>query len=264
MLVPVSRPNMRQTQQFSALFRALLLPRSGLPTPRSTCGSAKKTLMQQQQLQGSKAGVEVSQTFAMSFASLNSATAAPGIDLTSMNHAFLHSLPDVARHNYQYMAAQAAQQKENYRVPEEKKTGGGDSSNVEEERKAMTGKTSSTVGHSIAFSRPDVTDTSGSTIPGNIVIDSSAKAVNLTSTRVRSSSSAMPAAVIPANAPTTFSSASSSWLHLAEYQYINIYIYIFKRSHTHYTMLHTFRIMLLSATMWRVAPIFSNKELWPP
>ncbi|KAM1014524.1 hypothetical protein ACFX2C_044501 [Malus domestica] len=88
----------------------------------------------------------------------------------------------------------------------------------------MTGKTSSTVGHSIAFSRPDVTDTYGSTIPGNNVIDSSARAVNLTSTRVRSSSSAMPAAVIPANAPTTFSSASSSWLHLAEHQYINIYI----------------------------------------
>ncbi|KAM1014526.1 hypothetical protein ACFX2C_044502 [Malus domestica] len=200
MLMPVSRPNMRQTQQFSALFRALILPRSGLPTPKSTCGSAKKTLMQQQQrqqqqqnlhasrqlepemggedspstadsrgsranmsiygqnfampihppnfalmtrpsivsvsgatgasgsekkqqqqLQGSKAGVEVSQTFAMSFASLNGATAAPGIDLTSMNHAFLQSLPDVARHNYQYMAAQTAQQKENYRVPEEKK-----------------------------------------------------------------------------------------------------------------------------------------------
>ncbi|KAM1134548.1 hypothetical protein ACFX19_044362 [Malus domestica] len=46
MLAPVSRPNMKQTQQFSALFRALLLPRSGLPTPKSTCGSAK-TLMQQ-------------------------------------------------------------------------------------------------------------------------------------------------------------------------------------------------------------------------
>ncbi|TQE06845.1 hypothetical protein C1H46_007562 [Malus baccata] len=46
MLAPVSQPNMRQTQQLSALFRALLLPCSGLPTPKSTCGSAK-TLMQQ-------------------------------------------------------------------------------------------------------------------------------------------------------------------------------------------------------------------------
>ncbi|KAM1127468.1 hypothetical protein TB2_036943 [Malus domestica] len=46
MLAPVSRPNVRQTQQFSALFRALIFPRLGLPTPKSTCGSAK-TLMQQ-------------------------------------------------------------------------------------------------------------------------------------------------------------------------------------------------------------------------
>ncbi|CAN6726235.1 unnamed protein product [Malus baccata var. baccata] len=178
---------------------ALMTPPSIVSVSGATgaSGSEKK---QQQQLQGSRAGVEASQTFAMSFASLNGATAAPGIDLTSMNHAFLQNLPDV-RHNYQYMAAQAAQQKKNYRVPEEGKTGGGDSSNVEEERKAMAGKASSTVGHSIAFSRPDVTDTSGSTIPGNNVIDSSARAVNLTSTPVRSSSSAMPAAVIPANAP---------------------------------------------------------------
>ncbi|KAM1109539.1 hypothetical protein ACFX13_009068 [Malus domestica] len=100
---------------------ALMTPPSIVSVSGATgaSGSEKK---QQQQLQGSKAGVEASQTFAMSFASLNGATAAPGIDLTSMNHAFLQSLPNVTRHNYQYMDAQAAQQKENYRVLEEGKT----------------------------------------------------------------------------------------------------------------------------------------------
>ncbi|XP_068327983.1 protein TIME FOR COFFEE-like isoform X2 [Pyrus communis] len=206
----VSRANMSIYGQNFAM--PMHPPNFALMTPPSVgsasgatgaSGSEKK---QQQQQQGSKAGVEASQAFAMSFASLNGATVSPGIDITSMNHTILQNFPDVTRHSYhQYMAvaaaAQAAQQKKNYRGPEEGKTGGGDSSNVEEERKAMAGKASSNVGHSIAFSRADLTDTSGSTIPGNNVIDSSARAVNLSSTPVRSSSSSMPAPVSPANAP---------------------------------------------------------------
>ncbi|KAM1304635.1 hypothetical protein FF1_022161 [Malus domestica] len=206
----VSRANMSIYGQNFAM--PMHPPNFALMTPPSVgsasgaTGSSGSEKKQQQQQQGSKAGVEASQAFAMSFASLNGATVSPGIDITSMNHTILQSFPDVTRHSYhQYMAvavaAQAAQKKKNYRGPEEGKTGGGDSSNVEEERKAMAGKSSSNVGHSIAFSRADLTDTSGSTIPGNNVIDSSARAVNLSSTPVRSSSSAMPAAVSPANAP---------------------------------------------------------------
>ncbi|KAH0994158.1 hypothetical protein GBA52_005641 [Prunus armeniaca] len=125
---------------------------------------------------------------------MNGATAATGIDLTSLahNHAILQSFPDVRQSYPHFMAVQAVQHKKSYRVPEEGKTGGGDSPNVEEERKAMGGKASSTLGHSIAFSRTDLTDTSGSTIPSNNVIDSSTRTLNLSSTPGRTSSSVLP------------------------------------------------------------------------
>lgn len=165
-------------------------------------GTEKKP---QQQPQGPKTGVEASQAFAMSFASMNGATAATGIDLTSLahNHAILQSFPDVRQSYPHFMAVQAVQHKKSYRVPEEGKTGGGDSPNVEEERKAMGVKASSTLGHSIAFSRTDLTDTSGSTIPSNNVIDSSTRTLNLSSTPGRTSSSVLPPAVSSVNAPTS-------------------------------------------------------------
>ncbi|KAJ6897568.1 protein TIME FORFFEE [Populus alba x Populus x berolinensis] len=107
----------------------------------------------------------------------------PGLDISSIaqNHALLQSLPEAARHGYHLIpAAQAAQQKKNYRVSEEGKTGGNDTSNVEEERKAITGvKAPLTAGQSIVFSRADLTDSPISTMPVNNVIDSSARTLNL-------------------------------------------------------------------------------------
>ncbi|KAI4317795.1 hypothetical protein L6164_025636 [Bauhinia variegata] len=145
------------------------------------------------QSQGPKNGVETSQAFAMSFASINGATAAPGLDLSSFaqNHTILQS------HNYQIMAAahaaQAAHQKKNYRISEEGKSGC-DSSNPDDDRKAIGGKIPATVGQSIAFSRPDVSDPSISPLTGNTVIDSSARSLNLGSASSRASVSVVPAA----------------------------------------------------------------------
>lgn len=173
--------------------------------PGASGNNSEKKQQQQQQL-SSKSGVEASQAFAMSFASINGATTAPGLDITSFAHhqAILQSVPDVrqnydARQNYHIMAAaaaQAAQHKKNYRGPEEGKTGG-DSSNMEEDRKAMAGKASS-VGQSIAFSRPDLSDT-----PGSNVIDSSARTLNLGSNQARASSSVVPGAIGSVNAPSS-------------------------------------------------------------
>lgn len=175
----------------------------GASVTNNSSGSHNEKKQQQQQQshqQGLKAGVE-SQTFAMSFASINGTSTGPGIDISTIpqNHPILQNLPEVARQSYQYIAAaQVAQQKRNYRVIEEGKTGG-DSSNVEEERKAMPGKGQSIVGQSIAFSsRPDLTDASVTTITGNTVVDSSARTLNLGSlgpASARASGSVMPTAV---------------------------------------------------------------------
>ncbi|CAK7327020.1 unnamed protein product [Dovyalis caffra] len=138
------------------------------PTPvgggHSPSGNTGEKKPQQPQTQASKAVVEslASQAYAMSFTSINGTTASSGLDISSIaqNHHFLQSLPEAARHNYHFIAAaQAAQQKKNYRVSEDGKTGGNDTSNVEEERKAMAGgKTPLTAGQAIVFSRPDLTD----------------------------------------------------------------------------------------------------------
>ncbi|XWS08992.1 hypothetical protein CRYUN_Cryun40dG0047700 [Craigia yunnanensis] len=167
-------------------------------------GEKKQQTQQPSQQLSSKAGVEplTSQAFAMPFASINGT--APGLDISSFaqNQAFLQSLPENTRQGYQQiMAAQAAQQKKNnYHASEEGKRGTNDASSVEEERKAMAGKSSATVGQSIAFSRPDLSDSSLSTIPGN-VIDSSARTLNLGSASAKTSVSVMPASISGINAP---------------------------------------------------------------
>ncbi|XVF63147.1 hypothetical protein PTKIN_Ptkin09bG0065500 [Pterospermum kingtungense] len=216
----VSRANINIYGQNFAM--PLQPPNFALMTAGSMGGSTgsggkqgeKKQQTQQQPSQqpGSKVGVEplTSQAFAMSFASINGTTA-PGLDISSFaqSHAILQSLPENTRQDYhQFMAAaaaaQAAQQKKNsYHASEEGKRGTNDASSVEEERKAMAGKSSATVGQSIAFSRPDLSDSSVSAIPGNNVIDSSARTFNLGSAVARTSGSVMPASISSINAPST-------------------------------------------------------------
>ncbi|KAL6971465.1 hypothetical protein U1Q18_031142 [Sarracenia purpurea var. burkii] len=152
---------------------ALMAPSSALAGASS--GGANQTEKKQQQPSqqpGLMAGAESvhSQTFAMSFASFNgiATSTAPGMEISSVmaqNHAVLQGLPEATKHNYQIIAAAAAaQQKKNLRVSEEGKTGGGggDFSSVDEEKKglAAAGKAPATVGQSIVFSRPDLTNTS--------------------------------------------------------------------------------------------------------
>eukprot|EP00257_Ricinus_communis_P015419 XP_015573332.1 protein TIME FOR COFFEE [Ricinus communis] len=184
---------------------ALMTPPTmgGAATASGNPGEKKQ---QQSQSQGSKVGVEPSQAFAMSFAPINGATAAPGLDISSIaqNHAILQSLPEAARQGYHFMAAavaQAAQQKKNHRVSEEGKTGGNDGLHAEDDRKTMSGvKVHATAGQSIAFSRPDLTETSVLTMPSNTVIDSSVRPLNLVSTPGRASGSVMSASISTVNA----------------------------------------------------------------
>jgi len=199
----VSRANMSIYQNFAMPIHPP--PNFGFMTTAmmggaSGAASASGNHTEKKQQHGSKAGVEPtsSQAFPMSFASMNGATTTPGLDISSIaqNHPFLH------HNNYHQLmaatAAQVTQQKKNYRVSEDGKTGGGDSSNVEEERKAMPGKASATVGQSIAFSRPELADTS---VKGNSLIDSSPRSLNLGSAPGRASGSVMPAAINTVNAP---------------------------------------------------------------
>ncbi|XP_027367092.1 protein TIME FOR COFFEE isoform X2 [Abrus precatorius] len=174
------------------------VPNFALMTPASISGvgsngnhSEKK---QPQQHPGPKAGGETSPAFAMSFASINGATAAAGLDLSSIaqNHSIMQS-----NHNYQIMAAAqaaSAQLKKNYHAPEEGKNVV-NSANPDEDRKAMSGKTPATVGQSIAFGRPDVSDACLTSLSGNNVIDTSGRSLNLGSASSRTSASVMPAAI---------------------------------------------------------------------
>ncbi|KAJ4955214.1 hypothetical protein NE237_011997 [Protea cynaroides] len=154
-------------------------------------GSGNHGEKQPQQQQSTKGGVELlpTQAFAMPFPSFNGAATGPGLDFSSLaqNHAIFQTLPEAARHGYQIAAAsaaaaaaQAAQQKKNHHISEEGKTGG-DSINVEDERKGASGKAPASVGQSLAFSRPDSTDPSVSTVLGNAVIDGSGRTLNLIS-----------------------------------------------------------------------------------
>jgi hypothetical protein len=159
--------------------------------PNASSNSEKK--QQQPQHQAPKVGAESSlpQAFAMSFASINGATAPSGLDISSLaqNHAILQSLPEAARHEYQIMAAaaRAAQQKK-FRVSSEGgKNGGNDSMNVDDERKMKA-----SAGQSIAFSMADLTEP----IQRSSVIDSSARNMNPS----RDPGSAMSAATSAVNA----------------------------------------------------------------
>ena len=168
---------------------AVMTPAAMANNASGSHNEKKQQQQQQSHQQGLKAGVEP-QAFAMSFASVNGTNTGPSIDISTIpqNHPF-----SSFSQNFQYIPA--AQQKRNYRVSEEGKTGG-DSSNVEEERKAMPGKGQSIVGQSIAFSsRPDLTDTSITTITGNTVVDSSARTLNLGSATARASGSVMPTSI---------------------------------------------------------------------
>lgn len=169
---------------------ALLTTPAALANANATISSnnhQSEKKQQQSQLQG-KNGVESlpPHTFAMSFASMNGATAA-GIDLSSMaqNHAILQSLPEATRHNIQMMAATAAAahaaQRKSFRMSEDGKNGAVDSSNMEDDRKSLSGKPQVSSGQSIAFSRSELGDVSGSATAVNNVIDSSARSLNLAS-----------------------------------------------------------------------------------
>ncbi|KAK4266376.1 hypothetical protein QN277_027312 [Acacia crassicarpa] len=168
---------------------AMMTPAAMGGVGAATVANGSHSEKKQQQYTGAKAGIEASQAFAMSFASVNGATAATGHDFSSIaqNH------PILQNHNFQIMAAQAAQQKKNYRGSEEGKTG--DSSNLDDDRKAVVGKVPATVGQSIAFSRQDASDPSMSAITGNNVLDSSARSLNLGSAPSWTTASVMPAAI---------------------------------------------------------------------
>ncbi|XP_042516400.1 protein TIME FOR COFFEE-like isoform X2 [Macadamia integrifolia] len=129
----------------------------------------------------------------------------------AQNHAMFQSLPEAARHSYQMAAAaaQAAQQKKHHHISEERKISG-DSSNVEDKRKGVAGKATVGVGQSLAFSRPDSTDPSVSSVLGNTVIDSSARTLNLISAPINGNRAARPSTstststtAAPASSPIT-------------------------------------------------------------
>ncbi|XP_039033988.1 protein TIME FOR COFFEE-like isoform X2 [Hibiscus syriacus] len=195
-VMPLQPPN------FTSMTAA---PLGGSTTSGGNHGEKK----QHTQQRGSKPGVEslTSQSFAMSFASINGTTTAPGLDISSFtrDHAILQSLPENTRQGYQpimaaAIAAQTAQQKKkNFHASEEGNHGTNEASSVEEGRNTMAGNISATAGQSIAFSRPDLSDSSVSTLPGNNVIDSSARTINLGSAPARTSGSVMPASISGVN-----------------------------------------------------------------
>ncbi|KAK7391045.1 hypothetical protein VNO78_19351 [Psophocarpus tetragonolobus] len=174
-------------------------PNFALMTPASISGAgsngshSEKKLPQQHP--GSKAGGETAPAFAMSFASINGATGAPGLDLSSIaqNHSILQT-----NHNFHMMAATqvaSAQLKKSYHAPEEGKNVV-NSSNLDEDRKPISGKIPATMGQSIAFGRPDVSDPSLASLSGGTnVIDTSGRNLNLGSASSRASASGMPVAI---------------------------------------------------------------------
>ncbi|XP_019444542.1 PREDICTED: protein TIME FOR COFFEE-like isoform X3 [Lupinus angustifolius] len=163
-------------------------PNFAFMTPASLSGTgsngSRGEKKQAQQHPGPKAAAETSQAFAMSFASINGATPASGLELSPIAQSH-HSIMQ-NHHNYQIMtAAQAAsaQQKKKYCVLEEEKHVV-DSSNLDVDKKPVGGKFPATVGQSIAFSRPDASDPSITTLTGNNVVDSSARTLSLGSASI--------------------------------------------------------------------------------
>uniref|UniRef100_A0A2P2MG54 Protein TIME FOR COFFEE n=1 Tax=Rhizophora mucronata TaxID=61149 RepID=A0A2P2MG54_RHIMU len=197
----VSRANMSHCGQNFAV--AMHPPNFALMHPASmstfsgsnvASGNPSEKKQHQAKAQGTKTGVEPlqSQAFAMSFASINGATTAPGLDISSIaqNHALIQSLPEAARHGYHFMAAAAAPQ-----VAHNKKREN-DSSNAEEERKSIAGGKAPAISvPSIPFSRPDLTDSSASTAPVSSVMESSARTLNLGSSTAWTSGSFMSTAI---------------------------------------------------------------------
>ncbi|KAJ8547373.1 hypothetical protein K7X08_010959 [Anisodus acutangulus] len=189
----------------------------GLMTPPANFGVASSAAggsnhqtekkPQQQQQPGLKTSLESvpPQPFAMSFASFNGATAGPGIDMSmAQNHTIFQSLPEATRQNLQMAAAaavQAVQQKKNFRISEDGKSGSSDQSGADAERKGLTMKSSGNAGQSIAFSRSDMSDASGSSIAANSVIDSSSRSLNLPSGASWNARAAMPNAMGAVNVP---------------------------------------------------------------
>ncbi|KHN02705.1 Protein TIME FOR COFFEE [Glycine soja] len=176
---------------------ALMTPAS-ISAAGSNGGHGEKK--QPQQHPGPKAGGETAPAFAMSFASMNGA---PGLDLSSIaqNPSIMPS-----NHNYHIMAAAqaaSAQLKKSYHAAEEGKNVV-NSSNLDEDRKAISaGKIPATMGQSIAFGRPEVSDPSLASLSGgNNVIDTSGRNLNLGSASSRASTSVMPA-VISTNAASS-------------------------------------------------------------
>ncbi|XP_039066871.1 protein TIME FOR COFFEE-like isoform X2 [Hibiscus syriacus] len=183
-----------------------LMTAASLGGSTSSGGNHGEKKQHTQQL-GSKPGVEplTSQSFAMPFASINGTTA-PGLDISSFarDQAILQSLPESTRQGYQQImavAAHTAQQMKNYHASEEGSHGTNNACSAEEGRNAIAGKISATAGQSIALSRPDLPDSSVSTLPGNNVIDSSARTINLGSASARTSGSVMPASISGVNSP---------------------------------------------------------------
>lgn len=189
----------------------------GLMTPPANFGvttsagggsnhQTEKKPQQQQQQPGVKTSLESvqPQPFAMSFA-FNGATAGPGIDMSmAQNHAIFQSLPEATRQNLQMAAAaaaQAVQQKKNFRVSEDGKSGSADHSGADAERKSLAMKPSGNASQSIAFSRSDTSDASGSTIASNSVIDSSSRSLNLPSGASWTARASMPNAMGAVNVP---------------------------------------------------------------
>ncbi|KAG8370187.1 hypothetical protein BUALT_Bualt14G0091100 [Buddleja alternifolia] len=157
-------------------------------------GNQSEKKPHQQQQQGLKNGVESMppHSFAMSFGPINGT--GPGIDMASMahNHAIFQTSPEATRQNIQMMAAAAAAaqvaQKKNFRISEDGKSGGGDSSAMDDERKSFSAKAQSVgVGQSIAFTRPDLSDSPITSIQASNVIESSARSLNPSSGPTRSS-----------------------------------------------------------------------------
>lgn len=196
-----NRPNMNvYGQNFAMPFHS---PNFGLMTPPSSLNCGSNAAGAPNGNHGDKKHQQPQQAplFPMSFATISGATT-PGLDMSSIahNHALMQSLPEAARQNYimaaAAQAAQAAQQKKNnYRGPEDGKPGAAavtDPSNIDEERKAMAARAAASSGQSIAFSR-DLAENAISTMPGNNVVDSSARSLNLmhgSSTRPSRSSGA--------------------------------------------------------------------------
>lgn len=190
-------------------FAVPIQPMSFALMPSTTLGGrgSKNHGEQHQQQHGiNGANLIPPQAFLLSFASFTGSGTASAHNLSSMaqNPAIFQVLPDMARPAYQIApAAQVVQQTKN-----EGKTGG-DSTNPDDRRTAVLGKSPTSFGQSLSFSKPGCTDPSASVIVGTTVYDSSAKTVNFISTAVPGS---QPSHTIPTTmkaAPVTSNPSNS-------------------------------------------------------